>query len=104
MKRAIIIHGSADKEEYYSDEYPSLSNSHWIPWLQKQLIMNGYLAQTPEMPLPLPFKYNFRTWKNEIDRYELGNNSILIGFSLGGGFLVRYLSGNKDTNLSRPLA
>lgn len=31
MKKAIIIHGACDKEEYFSDKYPSLSNSHWLP-------------------------------------------------------------------------
>ncbi len=52
MKTAIIVHGMPPKEEYFNSAYPSQSNKHWIPWIQKQLILNGILAQTPEMPEP----------------------------------------------------
>lgn len=51
MKTAIIIHGMPSKEEYFSSENPSSSNKHWFPWIQKQLILKGVLAQTPEMPV-----------------------------------------------------
>lgn len=36
MKNAIILHGGPDKEEYYDPKARSMSNSHWIPWLQAQ--------------------------------------------------------------------
>ncbi|NND65590.1 MAG: hypothetical protein HKM24_06465, partial [Gammaproteobacteria bacterium] len=49
MKNAIIIHGTCDKDEYYSDKYPSLSNSHWLPWLQKQLLVRDIAAVTLEI-------------------------------------------------------
>jgi hypothetical protein len=50
MRNAVIIHGKPKKETYYSDQYPSSSNFAWIPWLQKQLIINDIKADTPEMP------------------------------------------------------
>jgi hypothetical protein len=50
MKNAIILHGTCSKEEYYDPEHPSLSNSHWFPWLQKQLLRKDISAQTPEIP------------------------------------------------------
>jgi len=45
MKTAIIIHGMPSKEEYFSPKTKSQSNGHWLPWIQKQLILNGILAR-----------------------------------------------------------
>lgn len=92
---AIIIHGTTDKEEYYSDEYPSLSNSHWIPWLQKQLLMRNIDCQTPEMPSPIEFQYDYSEWKTMLERFPINENTVLIGHSTGTGFLLRYLCENK---------
>ena len=38
MKNAIILHGGPSKKEYYDLNMPSMSNSHWLPWLQAQLL------------------------------------------------------------------
>ena len=93
MKNAVIIHGSTDKGECYDDEYPSLSNSHWIPWLQKQLLIKDIFTQTPEMPEP--YSPDYRKWKKEFERFDANEESIFVGFSCGGGFLIRWLSENK---------
>lgn len=95
MKNAIIIHGGAEDWEYYSDEYPSLSNSHWIPWLQKQLLMKDIPTQTPEMPYPA--KDNYDGWKRELERYDITNETTLIGHSSGGGFILRWLAESGRT-------
>src|SRR5690554_3987514 len=95
MKSAILIHGTCDEEEYFSDEYPSLSNSHWFPWLQKQLLIKGIHTQTPEMPEA--YKPDYESWKGAFERYQVDENTILIGHSCGGGFVVRWLSENKIT-------
>ena len=50
MKTAIIIHGYNDKSEFEDTTRPAASNDHWMPWLQRQLLLNGIEAQTPEMP------------------------------------------------------
>jgi hypothetical protein len=93
MKNAIIIHGTCSEEEYFNDQYPSLSNSHWFPWLQKQLLIKGIFTQTPEMPEA--YKPDYEKWKNEFERFNINEETILIGHSCGGGFLVRWLSENK---------
>jgi uncharacterized protein len=90
MNTALIIHGTPDREEYFSNECTSPSNSHWIPWLQKQLLMAGYDTQTPEMPEA--YAPDFVKWQTTFERYILSSNSLLIGHSCGGGFLLRWLS------------
>ncbi|MDO8260106.1 MAG: alpha/beta hydrolase [Candidatus Magasanikbacteria bacterium] len=92
MKKVIIIHGTCEKEEYYSDVYPSLSNSHWIPWLQKQLLIKGFYVQTPE--IFEAFTPEYSAWKRELERFDIDEETILIGHSCGGGFLIRWLSEN----------
>jgi predicted alpha/beta hydrolase family esterase len=83
MKTAIILHGKPDpgQEEYYNADFPSASNSHWLPWLQKQLTIHDIAAQTPEMP-------------NE--RYDINPDTLLVGHSCGAGFIVRWLSEHPD--------
>jgi len=93
MKNAILIHGRPDREEYFEMDFPSPSNAHWFPWLQQQLLRKGVLTQTPEMPEP--FKPNYQNWKKEFERYDITPETILVGHSCGGGFLVRWLTENK---------
>lgn len=90
MKTAIIIHGWPDKEEFFDPLTPSPSNNQWLPWLQKQLGMNGWNAQTPEMPDA--YEPNYEKWKSVFEQYRLDENTVLVGHSCGGGFLVRWLS------------
>jgi len=99
MKNAIILHGRPDREEYYGLEYPAQSNSHWIPWLQKRLQAKDIYAQTPE--IPMSFRPDYQTWKKEFERYDIGPETILVGHSCGGGFLVRWLTENKDKKVGK---
>ncbi|MEI7689526.1 MAG: alpha/beta fold hydrolase [Candidatus Saccharibacteria bacterium] len=95
MNKAIIIHGMTDREEYYDADMPdSLSNSHWAPWLQQKLCQNDILTQAPEMPVP--YTPNYESWKTEFERLSPDENTLLVGHSCGGGFIVRWLSDNPD--------
>lgn len=93
MKNAILLHGTCDKSEYFDDKYPSLSNSHWFPWLQKELLIQGIFTQTPEMPDA--YKPDYEKSKKEFEKFSVDEETTLIGHSCGGGFLIRWLSENK---------
>ena len=90
MKTAIIIHGYFTKEEFFDVKRPAPSNDHWFPWIQKQLLIKGILTQTPEMPNSYAPEYE--KWKNFFEQFHLDEETILIGHSCGGGFLIRWLS------------
>lgn len=93
MKSAIILHGMPSKEEYLDASFPSPSNQHWIPWIQKHLLINGYIVQTPELPEPyLPV---YEEWKKVFQQFNLNEDTTLVGHSCGAGFLIRWLSENK---------
>lgn len=93
MRTAIILHGMPDEEEYFNSAFPSASNSHWLPWLQKQLLINGIFAETPE--LPKPYEPNYKNWCLVFNRFSVDEETDLIGHSAGAGFLLRWLSDNK---------
>jgi predicted alpha/beta hydrolase family esterase len=87
------------KEEYYSPKVPVGSNKHWIPWLQKQLIIRDIKADAPNMPLA--FDPQWDLWVKEVERFEIGPETILVGHSCGGGFWVKYLSLNKKLKVGK---
>ena len=99
MKNAIIIHGKPGKEEYYSDKYPSASNFQWLPWLQKQLLIQDIFAVTPEMPRA--YEPVYEAWKKEFERHEVTSETVLVGHSCGGGFLIRWLSEHPDVKTGK---
>lgn len=101
MKNAIILHGGPDKEEYYNPTFPSASNQHWFPWLQQQLLIRDIPAATPEVPWS--FDRNWATWQKEVERYDIGSETILVGHSTGAGFWIKYLSIHKDLQVDKVL-
>lgn len=99
MNNAIVLHGKPSKEEYYNPEVPSCSNFHWFPWLQKQLLVHDIHAHTPE--IPDAWKPYYPTWQKEFERFDITPDTILVGHSCGGGFLVRWLSEHKDIKVGK---
>ena len=92
MSNAILVHGWAQKSEYYDPKYPTGSNSHWFPWLTKQLMIRDIYTVAVEMPDG--YYPNYEAWKREFERFDIDKQTILVGHSCGAGFLVRWLSEN----------
>lgn len=99
MKNAIILHGGPSKREYYDVDAPSMSNAHWVPWLQAQLLKADIPTASPEVPWS--FDRNWKVWQKEVERYDIGPETILIGHSTGAGFFIKYLSINKNLKVGK---
>ena len=99
MKNAIILHGTCSRKDYYDPAVPALSNSHWLPWLQKQLMARDIYAATPEVPHA--YKPDYHLWRQEAERYQIGPETVLVGHSTGGGFWMRYLSEHPDLRVGK---
>jgi predicted alpha/beta hydrolase family esterase len=99
MKNAILVHGWAHRNEFYDPKYPTLSNSHWFPWLSKQLMIRD--IHTVAIEIPMAHYPKYETWKKEFERFDITPETILVGHSCGGGFLVRWLSENKDISVDK---
>lgn len=90
MKTAYILHGCCSPEDYFTDDFPSPSNAHWFPWLQRELLRGGYICQTPELTAPCDPDYG--SWKKEFDIYPVDDETLLIGHSCAAGFFLRLLA------------
>lgn len=99
MKTAIILHGRPSKEEYYDGKYPSASNSHWLSWLQKQLLIKDIPAYTPEVPYC--YNLDYEQWRKEFERFEITPETLLVGHSCGGGFIVRWLGEHPEIKVGK---
>lgn len=99
MRNAIILHGLPNREEYYNEAYPSDSNSHWLPWLQKRLLVHDIKADTPEVPNAYDPHYDVVT--REVERFDITADTTLVGHSMGGGFWVRYLSEHPELHVDK---
>jgi len=93
MINCIILHGCPDDEEREMGPKRRTYDKHWIPWLKKQLEDRGFKVSTPLMPNP--WSPNYESWKNEFDKLQINEGTILIGHSCGSAFLVRYLGNTK---------
>jgi len=89
ISNVVIVHGSPSRDKRKDKDYIPENNKHWIPWLEKQLIKKGINYETPLMPTPWRPKY--KEWKKEFEKIKIDENSVLVGHSAGGAFIVRWL-------------
>jgi len=99
MKNVIIIHGKPSKENYYDADGYTSSNFGWIPWLQNQLLTRDIMPNVPEMPHAYMPEYT--SWKREFERFDVTPDTMLVAHSMGGGFLMRWLSEHADAAPAR---
>jgi predicted alpha/beta hydrolase family esterase len=99
MRNAIILHGLPSKTEYYDPAYPSASNSHWLPWLQKHLMIQDIKADTPE--IPNVYEPSYKLFVKEVERFDISPLTMLIGHSMGAGFWVRYLTEHPEVTIDK---
>lgn len=98
MNKAVLIHGWNTKQEFYDPQKPTASNDHWFPWLTKELMIKDIHTVAPEMPRG--YDPNYQVWKSEVERFDIDENTTMIGHSCGGGFLVRWL-GEEDVEVNK---
>ncbi|MDB5185292.1 MAG: hypothetical protein JWN38_1100 [Candidatus Saccharibacteria bacterium] len=99
MSNAILVPGRPDKDQHYDPQRPSNSEDHWFGWLRRQLILKDIHAVSVEPPFP--FRPRYDEWLREFERFDILPDTILVGHSCGGGFLVRYLSEHKDLKVGK---
>jgi len=94
ISNVIIIHGSnLTKKESESNKNGPENLRHWKLWLENKLKEKGIKVSNELYPRDWAPKYS--DWKNKFEKINVNENSILIGHSAGGAFLVRWLSETK---------
>lgn len=92
--RCIIIHGCPSDAEKAMNPEARTYDKHWIPWTKERLNEKGITVETPLMPSP--WEPNYEKFKAEFEKYEVTEDTILIGHSCGCAFLVRWLAETKQ--------
>ncbi len=92
-QNCIIIHGCPSNVEKAMNPETRTYDKHWISWLKRNLIASGIETETPLMPDP--WEPNYQKFRAEFEKYEVGENTILVGHSCGSAFLVRWLGETK---------
>ncbi len=87
MTNVFIIHGTGGTPEI-----------NWFPWLKKELEKSGCKVFVPIFPTPE--NQSLESWLKVFEKYKkyLGEESIIIGHSLGPAFLLSVLE-----NLNKPI-
>lgn len=93
MKKVVIIHGCPSDKEKAMNVETRTYDKHWIPWIKEKLIENKIITETPLMPSP--WEPDYEKFKEEFEKYEVNERSILVGHSCGCAFLVRWLGKTK---------
>jgi len=101
MRNVIMVHGMPDKDEYYDPTAPTMSNAHFIPWLQKQLQVKNIKVDVPEMPHA--YMPDYTVWSKEFWRFDVSTATVLVGHSCGAGFLLRWLSEHRDVKVLKTI-
>lgn len=93
MRRVYIIHGCPSNVEKAMNLETRTYDKHWIPWINRELITRGVEVETPLMPSP--WEPDYDKFKKEFEKYEVDEDTILVGHSCGCAFLVRWLGESK---------
>lgn len=95
VKNCIIIHGcpSPSKKEKAMNPETRTYDKHWIPWAKKELEAKGIKTEIPLMPTP--WDPDYKKFKREFEKYNVNENTVLVGTSCGCSFLVRWLGETK---------
>lgn len=89
----IIVHGCPDESEKARHPKTRTYDKHWMPWLEKELTARGIKVARPLMPTP--WSPDYQKFKEELEKQDIIESTVLVGHSCGASFLVRWLGETK---------
>ncbi len=88
MKQVILIHGSPEPDEVITTQKEVTPD--WFYWLHEN-VPNVVIP-----PMPLEVEVVYEDWLKVFEGIALSDESVLVGHSCGGGFVLRYLSEHPE--------
>ncbi|HJN84966.1 MAG TPA: alpha/beta hydrolase [Patescibacteria group bacterium] len=89
----IMLHGWTNGDISEIPEFLPDSKENWMGWTKKQLEAQGYKVDNPF--LRDGYKSDYEGWKRQVEKLDINENTILVGWSSGGALWVRWLGETK---------
>lgn len=93
MKQIILIHGSPEPDEVVTTQEEI--TPAWFLWLQENM------SHVVIPPMPLEVEVVYEDWLKVFEQVESSEETILVGHSCGGGFVLRYLSEHPEKSFKK---
>jgi len=93
QQNIIILNGWTQGDISEIPEFLPNNPANWMGWSKQELEKQGYKVETPY--LRHAYKQEYEEWKEELDKLDINENTILVGWSAGGAFWVRWLGETK---------
>jgi len=91
----VLVHGANIKDRENVRKYGLAPQNErgWFSWIKSELEKRGADVDNPLMPENWDPDYD--KWREEFEKLDVGEDSVLVGYSLGTTFLVRWLGDSK---------
>lgn len=72
----------------------------WADWLQFMVeLEHDVIMQRPYFPHAHQLLMKYDEWEKIMDKQDITDDTVLIGHSAGGGFVLKYLSKHPELNV-----
>ncbi len=97
----IFCHGVMDPEQDWNhQEYNPPKN--WKYWLQFMTeSQHDILMQMPQFPHAHAVLMKYDEWEPIMNRQDINENTVLIGHSAGGGFVLKYFANHPELKVKQ---
>jgi hypothetical protein len=78
------------------------AEKRWKDWLQFAVeVEHDVLMQIPQFPHAHALMMKYDEWAKIMDFQDINENTVLIGHSAGGGFVLKYLSNHPELRVKQ---
>lgn len=92
----IFCHGVMDPEQdWKKQEYnPIKSWKYWLQFMSES--QHDILTQIPQFPHAHAALMKYDEWETVMNRQDINENTVLVGHSAGGGFVLKYFANHPE--------
>lgn len=95
----VFCHGVMDPDEDWVNR-ESTPIKNWAYWLQFKVEKDfDSLMQIPFFPHAHALLMKYEEWAKIMDRQDINSDTILIGHSAGGGFILKYMMQHPELRI-----
>lgn len=93
QKKVVMLHGWHKGDISNIPEFLPDNPANWMGWTKQELEKRGYTVTNPF--IRYGYRSEYEDWKREIEKIDIDDDTILVGWSSGGAFWVRWLGETK---------